>query len=650
MIDLPGHPKGLGSGPDGSPQSPQTTAGHQATFRLTKVDLSSGKVERHPLRVHDLREFLGGASLGARILYPFLTPDLDPLGPEAPLLFATGPLTGSAGPAVGRFVLCAKSPATRLWGESNVGGFFGPELRASGFDGLLIIGRATAPVYLWVHQGDVEIRSAVHLWGITDTYETQAVLRSELDDSLVRVASIGLAGEAGLPFALVLCDHGRVAGRTGMGAVMGSKNLKAIAVRGKGEVSLADPAAFGLARRRANLALKTDNLTRALRELGSASGGDYFDYLGEMPKRYFTRASFDGASRVSGATMSESILSGVSTCHACVIACGRKVRISDGEERKGPEYETLVGFGPNLLIDDLLAVVRLGELCDRYGMDTISVSNTIGLALLMNSQGLLDAEAGHERLRWGDPDAVESLVHSTVRREGLGRLIAKGARELAREYGVPEMAAQVNGLEMAYHDARGASGMGLVYATSPRGACHNQSDYFMVDIGQTAEELGITLHGRLAGREKSASVARHHDWRSVGNSLVLCHFANVPPAATLELTNLATGFDYTLEELLNVGERGWNLKRVINHRLGLIGADDRLPGHVLRPMEDAAVREIPPFDEMLAGYYSARGWEASSGRPLPRTMTRLGLEDLIPDIWPEMGPHLTPLGPGASAS
>lgn len=609
---------------------------NQASFRLTEIDLGSGTTTPLEIARDDVRAFLGGSSLAARLLYPRLSQELDPLAPEAPLLLMAGPLTGTAGPAVGRMVICAKSPATRLWGESNIGGFLGPELRAAGFDGVLITGKASRPSFLWIHDGRLEVRSADRLWGRTDTYETQTAIKAELGDPMTRVAAIGRAGEVGLPFALILCDHGRVAGRTGMGAVMGAKNLKAIAVRGTAAVPLAAPGSFASARRTANIALKADNVSRAMRELGSASGGDYFDYLGEMPKRYFTRATFAGAEKVTGASVSETILSGVSTCHGCVIACGRRVRLDDGLERKGPEYETIVGFGPNLLIDDLRAITRLGELCDRYGMDTISLSNTIGLALLLSSEGVLRQKGERVNLAWGDAGGVERLIHQTVRREGLGASIAEGARQMAIEHGVPEMAAQVNGLELAYHDPRGATGMALVYATSPRGACHNQSDYFMVEIGQTLDELGITLHGRLAGAEKAVGVALHQDWRSVANSLVLCYFANVPPSTVLELTAAATGFDYTLDEMMTVGERAWNLKRAINIRLGLRRENDRLPGHVLHARPDASSEATElPLQEMLQSYYRARGWDEHTGRPLPETLARLGLRDVIADLWHE---------------
>lgn len=604
-------------------------------FQVLKLDLSTGEDETFVLDETTLRSYLGGSSLAAYLLYEHLSEDLHPLSPEAPLLILTGPLTGTTGPAVGRYVICAKSPATGLWGESNVGGHFGPELRRAGFDGLWLTGRTEKPTYLWLIDGRWELRDATKLWGSCDTYETQTEIKTQLDEPSARIAAIGLAGENRIPFASVLCDHGRMAGRTGMGAVMGSKNLKAVAVRGSQQLPLADESTYAKLRRTANTNLKKDSVTQALRQLGTASGGDYFDYLGEMPKRYFTRAHSETTSQVSGSRMSETILSGVSTCHGCVIACGRLVTLDDGIERKGPEYETLVGFGPNLEIDDLHKVTRFGELCDRYGMDTISASNVIGLAMLLYQEDLLTSEqTGGEKLSWSDGETVERLLHQMAQRRGFGAKLAQGALALARSCGAPEMAAQVNGLEVAYHDPRGASGMALVYATSPRGACHNQSDYFMVDIGQTIEEIGVTMFARLAGAEKAANVARHQDWRTVGNALVLCQFANVPPDMVLDLVRSATGYDYSLDELINVGARAWNLKRILNHRLGLTGRDDRLPEHLLEPLPDAEDPDyVPPFEAMLQAYYEARGWDPESGKPLPETMKSLGLGDKVDDIW-----------------
>jgi len=610
-------------------------------FRLLYVDLESGACRRETLAPDPQRAFVGGASLGAHLLYPSLTRELDPLGPSAPLLFLGGPLTGTAGPAVGRAAFCGKSPATGLWAESNIGGHIGAELRAAGYDGLVIEGASAAPCTLWIHDGFAEKLPAGDLWGKTDTYETQDRLRSALADPRIRVACIGVGGEQQLPFASILCDHGRVAGRTGLGAVMGAKRLKAIAVRGKQPIPLAEPAEFARVRSRTNVELREDNLSRAVRATGTSGSLEYFAYLGTMPAHYYTGGLYEAAGRVSGSAMAETVLSRVSACHGCVIACGRVVRLGDGAERKGPEYETIVGFGPNLGIDDLSTITMLGELCDRYGIDTISVSNTIGLAYLLFHEGILRGEdAGGLSLVWGNAAAAEELIHATVRREGLGALVALGARGLAEHFGVPEMAAQVNGLEVAYHDPRGSSGMALVYATSPRGACHNQSDYFMVDtLGHTAEPIGIDFYDRHAGAEKAANVARHQDWRTLANALVLCLFSNVEPSVVLELVNRATGLDYSLEELLRAGERGWNVKRAINVRLGLEREDDRLPGHLLRPLpEGGSAGFVPPLEEMLAAYYAHRGWDPVSGKPSRDRLLALGLPGVSQDLWGDPGP------------
>lgn len=595
---------------------------------ILKINLATGEIGHFTVPLEWERDFLGGASLAARLLYDKLIPALEPLSPDAPLLFLCGPLTGTAGPAVGRFVVCARSPATGLWGESNCGGFWGPELRMAGFDGLWVSGRAATPVYLWVQDGRAELRAADPLWGL-DPYLTQSAIKTELGQNSLRVAAIGRAGESLLPFSLILCDHGRVAGRTGMGAVMGAKNLKAIAVKGTGKIPMR--AEYLPLRSEANRLLRGDSMTQMFHDLGTAGGAEYFGFLGEMPKRYFRHGYFADELKISGARLAETILAGPSACHACTIACGRVVRLEDGEKRKGAEYETLVGFGPNLLLNDAAIATRLGELCDRYGMDTISLSNTLGLAFTLFEQGTITAaDTDGLELRWGDAAAVETLVHRTARREGFGTYLAEGARALARRFGAEEEAVQVNGLEVAYHDPRGASGMALVYATSPRGACHNQSDYFLVDIGQADPALGLDYYPPQGGAEKAANVARHQDWRTLFNSLVMCSFANLPPERVVALINAACGLDWRLADALRAGERGWNLKRLINHRLGLTRADDRLPKPLLIAYADGAANGFAPdFEAMLQAYYLARGWEAATGRPTREKLSALRLAGMI---------------------
>ncbi len=603
--------------------------------RILGIDLTNRKSQSLDLPVQWQKEFLGGASLGARVLYQELTSDIDPLSENSPLLFLVGPLSGTAGPAVGRFVVCGKSPATHLWAESNCGGFWGTELRKSGFDGLLVRGKANSPVFLAIDDGNVQVFEANKLWGL-DTYSAQQMVLDELGGGY-RVAVIGPAGEKGIPYSLILTDHGRVAGRTGLGAVMGAKNLKAIAVRGTHPIPVGQPNIYNPLRAESNRKLRIENQSVVLRELGTAGAADYFDYLGLMPKRYYHQSSFDGVAKVSGSYYTENLLKGVSACHACVIACGRVVQYDQTQKKKGPEYETIVGFGPNLLIADPIAITELGEACDRMGLDSISTSNTIGLAFYLFEQGILTpADTDGMELKWGDVEVVRKLIHQIALREGFGQQLALGSKRFAEIYQVPDEAVQVNGLEVAYHDPRGASGMALVYATSPRGACHNQSDYFFVEIGQVEASLGLQSYSRLAGAEKARNVSLHQDWRTVFNSLVVCIFASLPPEDLVHLVNAATGYDLDLAELMKIGERGWNLKRVINLRLGLNPKNEKLPKALQQPYPDGQgelEKYQVPFEEMRQAYYHARNWELQSGKPNVEKLRELNLDWTIAELW-----------------
>jgi aldehyde:ferredoxin oxidoreductase len=543
-------------------------------------------------------------------------------------------MTGTSGPTTGRFVVCGKGPATGLWAESNVGGFWGTELRAAGYDGLWITGKADKPIYLWLNGNNLQVRSAAHLWG-QNTYTTQDKIKEEIGEKRAHVLTIGPAGEKQVLFASMMCDHGRMAGRTGLGAVMGAKNLKAIALHGTNPIPIFDLAKYAPLRSESNRVLKQDNEAKVLRELGTAGAANYSEYMGAMPVKYYTRGSFENVDNISGARMTETILTGRSACQGCVIACGRVVKLGDKAKRKGPEYETIIGFGPNLLNDNLESIVDLGELCDRYGMDTISTANTIGLAFHLFDKGILTSEdTGGILLNWGDIDAIEQLVNLIGRREGIGDLMAQGSRRFAAHFNAEEEAVQVNGLEVAYHDPRGVSGMALSYATSPRGACHNQSDYFFVDWGHTHERLGIEYFDRHAQGEKAANVARHQDWRTVFNSIVMCIFANTDPELQVKLINAACGMDWTVEDMLKCGERGWNIKRAINNRMGLTAANDRLPKALLEPFPDGgSAGYVPDIEAMLCAYYEARGWDRETGKPSREKLLELGLEDIAKDLW-----------------
>lgn len=604
--------------------------------RLLKVDLTKGVSRVASIPEDYLLDYIGGSGLGARLLWDSLDPARPPLDPASPLLWVNGPLTGTAGPTTGRSTLCARSPQTGLWGESNIGGFVGPELRFAGYDAVEITGRADGPVYLWIHNDRVEIRPAGHLWGQANIYETQLAIKSDINEPMARVACIGLAGENGVSFAGIFSDHGRAAARTGLGTLMGSKNLKAIAVRGTGKPPLGRPEDYRRLRLAANKALLEQNMTDVMRATGTSGASEYFQMLGDMPQKYWTQGTFENAGNISGGTMAETILTGVTACQGCVISCGREVAVAAGAydtqgKVKGPEYETICSFGSQLLIDDLAAITALGNRCDALGMDTISAGNTLALAYLLFERGLISSEdTGGLELHWGNPAPCFHLLEQMARREGFGALLAQGSRALGAHFGAEELSVQVNNLDVPMHDPRAATGQALAYVTSPRGACHNQSDFFMVEIGSSIDELGIPMTDRLSSAGKAAYVARHQDFRTVCNNLVVCFFASVPPTTLVELLSAVSAHDWTLEEMLLAGERSWNLKRAINGRLGLTPASEKLPYLLRQPLEDGGqAGTLADMEVLLDEYYTVRSWDPLTGQPTPKKLETLGLQFVL---------------------
>lgn len=600
--------------------------------RLLFVDLTTGRIGCSTIPENYLKEYIGGSGLGVRVLWDWLNPSTSPLDPSSPLLFITGPLTGANGPATGRFTVCGRSPQTGLWGEANIGGFVGPELRYAGFDAVLVTGKAPTPVYLWIHQGDAQIRDASHLWGKTDIYETQVQIRQELEEPRARIVCIGLAAENGVVFSGIFSDHGRAAARTGLGLLMASKNLKALAVRGSQKIPLALPERFSEERIQVNKELANHNMTAVFRATGTSGAAEYLQMLGDMPQKYWTGASFDGADKISGAQMAETILAGTAACQGCVISCGRVVSIPEGPyqtngKTKGPEYETICSFGSQLLVDDLAAITALGETCDRLGMDSISAGSVIGLAYLLFERGILtEKDTEGLTLQWGDPKPAFVLLEKMARREGLGEWMAQGSRAFAARFGVEELAVQVNGLDVAMHDPRAFSGQTLSYLTSPRGACHNQSDFFTVELGGTLDEIGIPMTDRFTDAGKAKYVARHQHWRSVCNSLVMCFFASVSPKDVVDLLNLATGEEWTLDSLMTAGERIWNLKRLYNLALGYSPDNEKLPALLMQALPDGGQGGfIPDVQTLKKEYYEACGWDQKSGMPGKEVIDRLNL-------------------------
>jgi aldehyde:ferredoxin oxidoreductase len=608
--------------------------------KLLIVDLSSGTCHDEPLNQQYASQYIGGGGLAARYLYDAIDANTDPLGADNPLIFMTGPLDATPAPSSGRFVVVARSPQTGLLGEANAGNFFGPELKLAGYDGIILRGKSPTPVYLLIRDNKIELRDAQHLMGKT-TFDTGDAIRAELNDSKLTVAAIGPAGENLVKYALILATNARpqskkgIAGRCGMGAVMGSKNLKAIAVRAgtpPTKIEMHDRAAFQAALKPAMALLPEDMTTQMFKQGGTGGGIDYMGMLGDMPVKYWTQGTFDFAS-ISGNTLAEKLVTGTGTCHACIIACGRKVTNAAGHvmpHSEGPELETLVGFGSLMMVDDLEMVTYLGAECDALGMDSISASSTIAFAMYLNEQKILA-----DKITWGDSQCALELVRMISQRQGIGDDLAEGVQSFGKKYGVAELAVHVNGLEPAMHDPRAFSGMALVYATSPIGASHNFSDYYLVESGRCIEELGILGMGRFATQGKAANVARHQDWRSVTGSLVQCIFPNVSALNMVEMIAAATGYDLTLENVLTYGERIWNLKRALNLKLGYNArATEQLPELMLKPLADGGTEgHVIDLEPMLREYYALRDWDWNTGKPSREKLLSLGMDDIAKDLW-----------------
>ncbi|MCW5881627.1 MAG: aldehyde ferredoxin oxidoreductase family protein [Anaerolineae bacterium] len=611
---------------------------HGYLGKLLRVDLSRGVMNDEPLNEAYVRDYIGGSGLAARYLWDMTDAATEPLSPEAPLIFMTGPLVGTAAPACGRHVVVALSPATGRWGESNTGGRFGAQLRYAGYDGIIVTGQAAHPVSLVIRDGVAELHDARHLWG-KDIYATQEELKAEFNQPRASVACIGPGGEHRLPLAGIVNDEARIAARGGLGAVMGSKRLKAILAHGTGKIPLPDEARFREVVKSAYKELKEDFSVRMFRETGTAGGVDYLMMIGDMPNKYWTEGFFDGAEKLSGSVMKETIQTGIGACHTCPISCWRIVEtrgVYKESRIDGPEYETVAAFGSLILSDDLEAVAYANHLCNSYGLDTISVGSTIAFAYYLFNQGIITVEdTGGLILRWGDVGTAIQLVGMIARQQGFGVVLGEGSRALGRRFGAEDLAVQVNGLEVAMHDPRAMTGMSLVYATSPRGACHNQGDMYWVELGRALGELGLDMLDRSSSEGKAFASARIQDWRSLYNSLIMCMFSNPDPHGVVGMLSAAIGREVSLPEGLFLGERAWNLKRIFNNRRGLSRHHDKLPKLLMEPMYVGGTEGVvPDFHAMLREYYDIRGWDWTSGRPTPAKLSQLGLDFALSELWP----------------
>jgi aldehyde:ferredoxin oxidoreductase len=423
-----------------------------------------------------------------------------------------------------------------------------------------------------------------------------------------------------------------------MGAVMGSKNLKAIAVRGKGRVPLADKEAFARTAKQAVQIVQDDIVSTVFREMGTANGMDMAIMWGSVPNKYWSQARFEEATNLSGVSMMESILSRPVPCYGCLVACGRECTLKDTpyglETIDGPEYETVVMLGSMLLVDDLPAVAYAGHLCDRYGMDTISAGSAISLAYLLYERGFLTAaDTGGLPLKWGDIEPAHTLLEMIANRQGFGDVLAEGSKRVAARYGAPDLAVHVNGLDLPAWDPRAVSGMAMVYATSPRGACHLQGDMYMIDMGLTISEVGLIPGGRFKTVGKSKVVVKAQDWRTLYNSAIMCIFVNPTAPVLVRLLSEATGWSSDLVWWQRTGERIFSLKRAFNNRLGVSRGNDRLPERLFVPMSNGSRGRTPRVDKMLEEYYAFRDWDWETGKPVRDKLVSLGLPQIAEELW-----------------
>ena len=606
--------------------------------KLLRVDLSQGKFRDEEIEEAVLKKYLGGSGLAAKYLFEETAADTSPLAPENRLIFMAGPMTGTAVPTSSRYSVVAKSPKTGVLGESNSSGFWGPELKRAGYDGIIFQGKATAPVYLWIDNGTVSIRDASHLWG-KDTYQTDELVRAETH-AQAKVACIGPSGERMVHIACIVNDgtDARVAGRTGMGAVMGSKNLKAIAVHGTKKTPVVDAGSLRDSVRELIPTLKQKG--KRMTDFGTSQGVIGYEKVGNLPIRNWRQGSWpEGAQMISGERMAETILTSNYRCKGCPVGCGRVVKIDKGKfagvEGAGPEYETIALLGSLCLVSDLEAIAKASEVCNRYGIDTMSAGACVAFAMEAYEKGLLtkDDLDGLE-LEWGNAEAMLAMVEKMAKGEGFGAVLSQGVREAAEKLGpkAQEFAIHVKGLEPSAHDPRAFHSAAVAYATGNRGPCHLQGGTHWAEIGLAIPELGWEAPlDRFTTEGKGEMVAKMQNLMSLCDALGVCKFSllfGVRPLHLVDWLNNITGWNLDLDSFMETGERLYNLKRLFNVRLGISRKDDTLPLRLLthRRGEGGTARELPNLGVMLSDYYEYRGW-SEEGIPTHEKLSELGLTD-----------------------
>jgi aldehyde:ferredoxin oxidoreductase len=613
--------------------------------KILYIDLTSGGIQAEPLDLNFARQYIGGLGFGTRIYLDLIKdkPEFDALSATNPFVLMTGPLTGMRIHAVARWTVGSKSPLTGLWGESNIGGYFGAELKFAGYDGIVITGEADRPTYLYIENDTVELRDAQKYWG-KDVYtvndEMIADHKGESRKS-GQVLTIGPAGENLVRFASIINNKGHVAGRTGMGAVWGAKKLKAIFVRGTGKLKVAHP--DRLDKLRAELKeLYDGNITiEGLRAFGTASHMDVGIISGDIPIKNWQQSDWEHFDEIAPIAYGEKILTGNRTCYACGVMCKRQAEVKEGpfkfDKGPGPEYETIATFGTMCLNSSMESIGKANDICNRYGMDTITCGSTIAFAIECFENGLInEKDTEGLKLTWGNSEAIVEMAEKIGKKEGFGLILSEGSTRAAKHIGsnASEFLTTVKGLEAPMHDPRSAHGYGLAYAISPRGACHMASLNYLIEGGgmylPEIPELADEITGMSSGGKAKLNSACQDFGMFFSNCAMFCNLGAMILNATqaISIVNHVTGFDYTIKEVMHLGRRIWYLKRGLSNLFGARAENDMMPARLLTPMETGPTQgSVPDMDLMLKEFYQLRGFN-DDGVPKRSVLKELGLSEL----------------------
>ena len=604
------------------------------TGKVLRANLTTGECTIEDIPEQWLKDYVGARGLADRYLYEEMDPTVDPLSPDNKMIFACGPLTGTPAPCGSRYTVVTKGALTNAITTSNSGGHWGPELRFAGYDLLILEGKAPKPSYLYIYDDHVEVRDASAYWG-RGVWETEDGLREELGIPGLRIACIGQAGENLVKYACIVNDKHRAAGRSGVGTVMGSKNLKAIAVRGTGGIDIADPKAFMKAVWTMRNEMAENATTAALGELGTASTIDMTNLFGGLPTRNFKQGQFEEAENLNGNAIKDTRMVANKACFACTIACGRVCRLGEHSDKfmvnmhkrnwknagEGPEYEAAWALGADTGVGDLDAVLKANWLCNDLGMDPISMGATLAAAMELYETGVIGDDVVELPLKFGSGDALVRMVEATAYREGFGNELAEGSKLMGDKFNHPEVFMGSKGQEFPAYDPRGFQGMGVAYATCNRGACHLRA---WTPGFETSE--GIDPH---TTEGKSEWVVGQQDRSTAHDATGACLFIAFAGADIEQLApavSAATGTEYTTEDFLKVGERTWNLEKMWNIKAGFTAKDDWLPKRLREtPHTDGPSAGVTVnLDVMLPIYYKERGWN-EDGTPTNDKLAELGL-------------------------